>query len=170
VKLSPKERAFARAYVKLREGKAAAIEAGYSAKTAESKASQLLRKVKVKAEVDRLEGKIERVELMKAEEVEKELDRIIRFNLKEFVDVKTGEAKPLHELTSEQAACIKEFSTIETQIGTSRNLKFYDKLGAIRTKMQRLNMLVEKHEVEHSGNVTVEVIDYTNAVPKKEGN
>ena len=157
MKLSPKGLAFARAYVKLREGQAAAIEAGYSAKTARSKASQLLTKVNIKKEIGRLEAARERKDLMKADEVEAELDRLIRFNLKDFVDPETGDSKPLHDLTPEQAACVKEFSTIETPIGTSRNLKFYDKLGAIRTKMQRLGMLVERSEVELKGSVTIRI-------------
>ncbi len=47
--LSDKQKAFVREYLKDSNGKQAAIRAGYSPKTAESKASQLLRLVKVRA-------------------------------------------------------------------------------------------------------------------------
>ena len=158
-KLTPKERAFTREFVKTKNGKKSAIAAGYTKRSAEVTASKKLRIPKVKAEIERLEAKRERKDLLKADDVERELDRIIKFNLKDFVN-KSGEAKPLHELKPEQTSCIKEFSTIETQIGTSRNMKFYDKLNAIRTKMQRLGMLTEK--VEHSGVVeVVETVNYS---------
>jgi phage terminase small subunit len=143
-KLSPKQRAFCLAYIELKEGEAAAVKAKYSPKAARQIASRLLTKANIKAEIKRLEGLREKKGLMKADEVEAELDRLIRFNLKEFVDPKTGEAKPLHELTDEQAACVREFATIETSIGTSRNLKFYDKIAAIRTKLERLKLIGEQ--------------------------
>lgn len=46
--LSPKQELFCREYIKDLNGKQAAIRAGYSAATAEVKASQLLSLVKVK--------------------------------------------------------------------------------------------------------------------------
>ena len=150
-KLSPKEKAFCRALLTEKDQTAAAIKAGYSRKSARRQATRLSTKAHIQKEVVRLESKRERKDLMKADEVERELDRLIRFNLYEFVDSKTGDAKPIHELSPEQAACVKEMSTIETQLGTSRSIKFYDKLGAIRTKMQRLGMLVEKKEISGPG-------------------
>ena len=77
--------------------------------------------------------------------MEAHLDTLIQFNLKDFVD-ENGNPKPLHELTPEQAVCVKELGVIETQIGTHRSLKFYNKLDAIKLKMQRLGMLKEKVE------------------------
>ena len=61
---------------------------------------------------------------MEAHEVEAYLDTIIKFNLKDFVD-ENGDPKPLHELTPEQAVCVKELGVIETQIGvTNKFLNF----------------------------------------------
>ena len=55
-KLNPKQAAFVAEWRKDRNGKHAAIRAGYSAKTAESKGSQLLRIVKVKNAIDVLDA------------------------------------------------------------------------------------------------------------------
>ena len=54
--LTNKQLAFCREYVKDSNGKQAAIRAGYSAKTAEVKASQLLRLVKIKQETGRIQA------------------------------------------------------------------------------------------------------------------
>jgi phage terminase small subunit len=87
MKLSPKEKAFALAYVELREGKAAAIKAGYSAKTAESKASQLLRIIKVADEIKRLQSKVEEKTLITKERVLNELAIIAFADMKDYVSI-----------------------------------------------------------------------------------
>lgn len=78
--LRPMERAFVLAYVGTAHGvgKRAAILAGYSAKTAESKASQLLRKVNVRAAVDKLTERKEAKQIADAIERDEHLTKIIR--------------------------------------------------------------------------------------------
>jgi hypothetical protein len=39
---------------------------------------------------------------------------------------------------------VRELGVLETQIGAHRTIKFYDKVQAIKLKMQRLGMLKEK--------------------------
>lgn len=68
-KLSPKEKAFCRAYIELREGKAAALKAGYAPKSAIVTASQLLTKPNIQAEVARLESKVEEKTLVTKERI-----------------------------------------------------------------------------------------------------
>ncbi len=121
-------------------GKKAAIRCGYSPKTAESQASRLLRKDKVKAKIKELLDAANKKALKGRDEVERILDSLLDFNLRDFVK-DDGTPKEIHELTREQAACVKELGVIETQLGTSRTLKFFDKVQALKLKMQRLGML-----------------------------
>jgi phage terminase small subunit len=141
-KLSPKERAFARAYVELNEGKAAAIKAGYSKKTAEVKASQLLRIVKVKLEIKRLIEKLDNSALMSVEEADRRLSSLARVNFKDFFDSK-GALKQMAHLTDEQAYCLKE---VTSQDNEQIKIKTNDPLQALRTIYERRGLL--KNQVE----------------------
>lgn len=143
-KLSPKQKAFALAYVELKEGKAAAIKAGYPEKTAEVRASQLLRILKVRDEVKRLEDKREKKGLMKADEVEAVLDAMIRTTIKDLTN-EAGMPKPINELTQEQAYAVETLDVWEKQTkdgllsGTSTKLS--NRINAIRTKLERLKLI-----------------------------
>lgn len=65
--LTDKQRAFAREYLKDNNGTQAAIRAGYSAATAESQASRLLRNVKIRAFIDKHEQETTQKVLSKLE-------------------------------------------------------------------------------------------------------
>lgn len=151
-RLTPKEQLFVAEYLKDFNATQAAIRAGYSKKTAYIIGHENLRKPKIQTALadsrNSLKNLTERA-LMVAHEVEAHLDSIIRFNLKDFVD-ESGHPKPLHELTDEQIVCVREVGILETQIGTHRSLKFFNKLEAIKLKMQRLGMLKEKVETTFS--------------------
>jgi len=128
----------------------AAIRAGYSKKTAYSQGQRLLKRVEIFSRIQKTRKKVMKQlhqdnedALLNAKDVERKLDQIINFNLKEFVD-ENGNPKAINELTDEQAGCVREFGILETQIGAHRSLKFYDKVQAIKLKMQRLGMLKEK--------------------------
>lgn len=144
--LTPKESFFVCEYLVDLNGTRAAIRAGYSKKTSRQIAARLLSKVNIQAEIQAALQQRRDDTLLTAYEVERELDRLIRFNIKEFID-EEGNPKDLHELSAEQAACIKELSLIETPLGLHRNLKFYDKVQAISLKMRRLGLLNDKLEV-----------------------
>jgi phage terminase small subunit len=151
-KLSPMQKAFCLAYMELQQGKAAAIKAGYSPATAEVAASKLLRQGKVLAEVKRLEDKREKKGLMRADEVEAILDAIIKTTVKDLTN-EAGMPKAVSELTDEQAHAVDSLDVWEKQTkdggllsGTS--VKTNNKIQAIQTKMKRLGMMIERHEVE----------------------
>jgi phage terminase small subunit len=152
-KLTPKQIRFVHEYQIDMNATQSAIRAGYSKKTARQQGHKLLTRADILEKIQEARKKVEEsVEqdseraLLKAEEVERELDRIIRFNLKDFVN-DNGEPKQIHELTKDQAACVRELGVLETQIGTHRTLKFYDKVKSIEVKMKRLGMLKEKVQV-----------------------
>ena len=157
--LTPKQRLFVAEYLK-NGGNAtqAAISARYSKKTAYSIGQENLKKPEIINALLSARNSIEKREekaLMEAYETEAELDRIIKFNLKDYVDPETDEAMPISKLSKDAAACISEFTTIETPLGSQRKLKFFNKLDAISKKMQRLGLL--KETVDH--NVMVETYE-----------
>ena len=143
--ITPKERRFAAEFLKDFNATQAAIRAGYSKRTAYHTGYENLKKPQIQTAITNSRNSINKLTnkaLMEAHEVEAHLDSIIRFNLKFFVD-ENGNPKAIHELTDEQAVCVREIGILETQIGTHRTLKFYDKVNAIEVKMKRLGMLKE---------------------------
>ena len=149
-KLTPKKRLFVAEYLKDLNATQAAIRAGYSKKTAYIIAHENLRKPKIQKALSEARNSIEKRErraLLQAREVEEYLDELITFNVKDYVDAQ-GRPKDLHELTDEQARCVKELGTLDTQIGVHRTIKFFDKLQAIEKKMRRLGMFKEVVKVE----------------------
>lgn len=141
-KLSPKQQIFVAEYLRDPNVTQAALKAGYSEKTARVIGQENLQKPAICQAIENKRSFIQKKEekvLMEAFEVEYHLDMIIRFNLKNFID-KEGNPKPIHELSDEDAACVRELGILETAIGTHRTLKFYDKLSAIKAKMERLGL------------------------------
>lgn len=150
--LTPMQKRFIHEYQIDMNATQAAIRAGYSEKTAYSQGQRLLKHVEVFTRIQQTRQEvIQRLQqdnddaLLKAVDVERRLDQLINFNLKDFVD-DNGNPKAIHELTDEQAVCVRELEVLETQIGAHRSFKFYDKIQAIKLKMQRLGMLKEKVE------------------------
>lgn len=127
-------------------GQKAAERCGISPKGAKVWASRQLTKANVQAKIKELQEATQQRALMDAEAVERKLDSLISVNLRDFVH-EDGSPKAIHELTREQASCVKELETHKTPIGTVCNLKFFDKVQSIRTKMQRLGMLKDVREV-----------------------
>jgi phage terminase small subunit len=77
-KLTKKERIFADEYVKTTNGTQSAITAGYSKKTARSKASQLLTKVNVRQYIDAIMSERSKDTIATADEVLEYLTRVVR--------------------------------------------------------------------------------------------
>lgn len=77
-KLTKKERIFADEYVKTTNGTKSAITAGYSEKTARSKASQLLTKVNVRQYIDAIMSERSKDTIATADEVLEYLTRVVR--------------------------------------------------------------------------------------------
>ncbi len=77
-KLTKKERIFADEYVKTTNGTQSAITAGYSEKTARSKASQLLTKINVRQYIDAIMNERSKDTIATADEVLEYLTRVVR--------------------------------------------------------------------------------------------
>jgi len=102
---------FIHEYPKDLNGKQAAIRAGYSPKTAEVQASQLLRQLKVKRAVQKLvDAQLKRADLS-AGRVLEEMRRLAFFDIRRLYDA-FGHLKPIHTLSEEDAAAIAGFETV----------------------------------------------------------
>jgi len=77
-KLTPKQLAFIREYIKDHNGSAAAVRAGYSEKTAKEQASQLLTKLNIKEAIEKAQAEAWDAAIMGRREALKELSELAR--------------------------------------------------------------------------------------------
>jgi len=136
---------FAHEYVIDFNGKQAAIRCGYSPKTAESQASRLLRNVKVMEQVKAFAAKKNDDALMSAEEADRRASLLARVNFKDYYD-ENGDAKPVNQLTDDQAYCLREVTRIETPLGASQKIKITDPHQVLRTIYERRGLLKQNIE------------------------
>lgn len=155
--MTPKQARFVSEYLVDGNGKQAAIRAGYSARTAESKASDLLKLVNVREAVaKKTQAQLARIDLT-AERVKRRLADIAFADLRAFYD-DAGNLKPLHALTTEQAAAIAQFEVIKKNaaagdgvVDTVHKIRVADQLKALELLAKHFGLLVER--VEHSGGI-----------------
>ena len=115
--MTPKQAMFAHQYLIDLNGKQAAIRAGYSEKTAEFQASNLLRLIKVQKLITELQAKSrEHCDITK-EEVLRELSAILRANIKDYLsfDGTKIKFKSFDELSDRQMKAIESIK--ETRNG-----------------------------------------------------
>ena len=125
-------------------GTNAAIEAGFSKKTAAQIACNMLRREDVKAELKKRSAKIVEKIAVRAEDVVKELSLIAFSNIKDHASWTPDNVtlKNSVELTKEQAACIE--SVKQTKDGVQ--IKLFNKMDALNSLGKYLGIFVEKTE------------------------
>lgn len=143
VTLTEKKKAFCQQYMVDKNGKQAAIRAGYSAKTAAAKASMLLAEPEVKLYLQELMAPLKMDLTVTAERVLNELARIAFHDVASFYDEK-GKLKDLKDLTEDQRAAISEVDA------TAKRLKLHDKMGALSMLGKHLKLFTELHEQQHT--------------------
>lgn len=158
-KLSPKEKAFALAFVEMREGKAAAIKAGYSKKTAISKASQLLTKVNIQAEIERLQKEIESKVIVSKEWLLREWLKVAD---SDPADVMTWTESgidmiPSRNLTKEKRKLIKTLGHTTTATGESFKVELQDRDSARKEIAKLLGYYPQTDGEVEIGNITVRI-------------
>ncbi len=128
----------------------------YSAKTAESCASRLLRVAKVaRAIADAQAARLEKVDVT-AERVLQELARIGFSDIRALFD-ESGQLKPVHQLTEEAAHALAGIEVVTKHLGDGEveyvhKVKAWDKPKALEMLAKHLGLL--KDQVEISGQVT----------------
>lgn len=150
---------FCRAYIIDLNSRNAAIAAGYSAKTAGSQGSRLLKNVKIAARIEELLGKQAAKLDVTAERVLSELAKLSYSNMLDYITINAdGHADvDLTKLTREQAAAIQEIkvdATGGTGDGERRQVlrttfKLADKGINLERLGRHLKLFTDK--IEHSG-------------------
>ena len=132
--LNEMQRAFVAEYVKDWNGTQAAIRAGYSANSAESLASQLLKLPQVAQALAREKAHLAARSAVSQDLVMAELRKIAFSNVAKAFTV-NFELKSLDEIPEDLQQCIQEVtvSTLHTKAGdiTRAKVKFYDKIRAL---------------------------------------
>jgi len=130
----------------------AAIRAGYSRKTAEQQAYQLLQKTSVATAITA--GKARQLDTaeLSAARVLEELRRLALVDARSFWD-EQGRLEPLSELTAEQAAALAGFEVIiknakagDGQTDEIHKIKLWDKTRALELLAKHFKLLTEVHE------------------------
>lgn len=155
--LTPKQILFVSEYLANGlEGKKAALSAGYSPKTADSQASQLLSNPKVSAEIAKRQGKrLEKLEIT-ADKVLQELAKLAFFDIRKFYR-EDGTLKPIPELDDETAAALVGMELEEAYehfgkgqskpSGILKKIKMADKGQNLERLGRHLKLFTDKVEV-----------------------
>jgi len=146
--LSPSQELFCHEYLKDRNVTQAAIRAGYSARSADSKGSQLLARPLIQYRVNRLiEAQLGRIDL-KADFVVKEILKLATFDIQDIFD-KGGNLKAVEDMPEnvrKAVASIEIFEEFEGQgkkrksIGFTKKIKFWPKDKALEMLGKYLKM------------------------------
>ena len=157
--LTPKQRAFVREYLKDSCAAQAAIRAGYSAKTAESQGSRLLRNAKVLAAVEAgqaaLEEAVQDEVRVEVSEVLRELRRLAFSDIGQGVGERGG-VLMLKDMPEDFRRAISSIEVEElfagkgeerVQVGTVTKLKLWPKDKALELLGKYLKLFTDKVEL-----------------------
>lgn len=116
--LTEKERIFADEYIKTTNATQSAIKAGYSEKTASSKGSQLLRKVKVRQYIDAVMNERSKDTIATADEVLEYLTRVVRGEEKDAfgLDVSVADRTKAAELLGKRHMLFTDKVKLDAEI------------------------------------------------------
>jgi phage terminase small subunit len=168
-KLTPKQKKFCQEYLIDLNGTQAAIRAGYSKKTANEQASQLLAKLNIQAEVQKLmKERSERTQITQ-DRVIGELAKLGFSNMSDYASWNDDKVSlsPSELLTEGQKAAVSEISQTFTKEGGSIKFKLYDKKGALELIGKHLGMFVDKHEIYGKDGKDI-IINVTHELPENE--
>jgi phage terminase small subunit len=152
--LTLKQARFLEEYLVDLNGKAAAIRAGYSQRTAEVQASQLLSNYKIRVALeDAMQARSKRTEVT-ADRVVAEYARIAFANMRDYLP-KKGETIDLQRLDQDRTAAVEEIIIDEfvDQAGTVHRrtrVKLHDKKAALDSLAKHLGMFVDPRVAEQT--------------------
>lgn len=163
-KLSDKEREFVDQYLIDLDGTKAAIRAGYSSKSAQSAACQLLQRPRIKSEIGKLLREQHEDHVLTRTDILEQLAYIVTRDIREFVDDR-GIALPIHCLGDRAAQSVDAFEqevheTLNPATGeviardVKNKLKLVGKAGAIEMAMKYRGLFAaEEHHHKVEGEV-----------------
>lgn len=144
----------------------AAIQAGYSAKTADQQGSRLLKDVKVAAMLESRRAQVcTRLEIS-TERILQERARLAFFDVRKLFDSHGGPV-PIHELDDDSAAAIAGLEVVEQFEGSGEDRKFVGYLkkykladkGASLTALEKHLGMYEKDNAQKNVPMSIDQID-----------
>jgi len=158
--LNERQKKFCREYIVDLNGKQAAIRAGYSAKTAEVKGSQLLSLVKVKVYIEELMEKRGERTKVTADMVISELSKVAFHDIRKFYN-DDGTLKGITDLDDDSASILSSFKTRKENKGDSdydiiEEYKRQDKMKALELLGKHFGIFTDKIDVDMNGSIKIE--------------
>lgn len=175
--LTPMMERFIEEYPKDLNGTRAAIRAGFSKKSACTRASQMLQDPYVIKALKREYKKIQRRNHIEQDQVLKELSLIAYSNILDFCEWKNNELKLFDSkyLSRSDAASIRKITKKETLKTTTVTLELYDKPNALMVLCRYLNILDGKGDKgkdspeEIARRIREEILEIENSIPMEPG-
>lgn len=160
--LNIQQQKFITAYLQCGNATEAALEAGYSRKTAYSQGHRLLKKAEIRTALEQATHKAAEKLDLTAERVLREIARLAFFDIRKLVD-NTGKPLPLSELDDDTAAAIVGLDVANignSDVGVGEVLKFKlaDKKGALEMAAKHLRLLTDKVEVTGKDGAPLETL------------
>lgn len=134
--MNDKQKKFADEYLICNSGTKSAIAAGYSAKTARVKASQLLVDEEIEAYIIEKRQEVAKKHGVTLDRVIEEYSKIAFFDIRKVYGV-DGALLPISQMEDEEAGAIASVKTLEVVqgdmvIGESKEVKVFDKIRALQ--------------------------------------
>lgn len=162
--LTPKQRLFIKSYQLTQNATQAAINAGYSIKTADQIGSELLQKTRIKKAIERDIAAREHRLGIKVDKMLADLYAIATAKITDFYDIRESDGgehcslalKPQSEMSPAKLAAIESVQEIPTEFGSKITVKMHPKQAAAVFLLKYYGKYSEKQEHKHSGVVKLE--------------
>lgn len=155
--MTVKQKRFVEEYLIDLNATQAAIRAGYSPDTAEQIGYQLLQKTSVSNEVSKAMAERSKRTGINQDRVIQELAKIGFAKITDVVDPETAKVKT--DAAEEDLACIQSIKIKPNEWGTEREVKLYDKKGALVDIGRHLGMFKDRIELNADMDLNIN-IDY----------
>lgn len=151
---------FAEIYAVTHNPTEAAIESGYSPKSARMQAYRLLTKQSVLDEIAIQEKKLGKDRVIKSRKILKELARLCFSDIRRLFD-EHGALKPMAEWDDDIAACVAAVDVVQRIVKTAdgdiaqehiKKIKLWDKGSSIEKAMRHLGLLMLEKDKDEDGN------------------
>lgn len=158
--LNARQLLFCTEYVKHLNASKAAVDAGYSEKTADQTASRLLRNVKISKYVSSIKGKQLNNNLVTAEKIIKELATLGFASIKDFLNIDVDgnvTIKELAEMTNAGAIKsikVQRLTNDGMDYGSITEIRFHDKIKALELLGKHLAIFTDNQGNGDTTNVT----------------
>lgn len=159
--ITPRQARFVQEYLLDVNGTQAAIRAGYSAKSADRIAIELLRNPEVAREISERQARREQRTEIKADTVLAELLRLARVDLAQAFN-ENGDLKPIHEIPEDVRRAIAgvEIEALfegrgrdREQVGFVKKVRFWDKNRSLELLGKHLALFIDRSEMTVRGDL-----------------